>query len=119
MSEVGDTLSIKCAKSTRAIDLNTFNSYAIPGAGTSIIKSSGYFVVDEGIGVRYYGASFSINKSRQMVITNEPGIREFNSREYGPNHAVNRILNDLEKMQIGYACCYDHINGFTFWGLDE
>lgn len=117
MSEVGDYLSIKCIRTTRALPLNTFTSYELESIGTAIIKSAGNFMVDENIGVKNYGGVCKIDRKQQIVITSEPGIRIFNGQEYGDNLATDRIIKDLEKMKAGYACCYDPVNGFTFWGF--
>lgn len=119
MSEIGDYLSIKCIHTTRALPLNTFTSIELTSAGTAIIKCSGNFMVDEHIGIKHYGGVCRIDRKQQIVITSEPGIRLFNGLEYEENLAVDRIVKELEKMKVGYACCYDPINGFTFWGLDE
>lgn len=119
MSETGDYLSIKCIHTTRALPLNTFTSIDLPQAATAIIKSAGNFMVDERIGIKHYGGVCRVDRKQQIVITSEPGIRIFNGLEYGENLATDRIVKELEKMKVGYACCYDPINGFTFWGLDE
>lgn len=119
MSEIGDYLSIKCVHTTRALPLNTFTGIELDSAGTSIIKCAGNFMVDEHIGIKHYGAVCRIDRKQQIVITSEPGIRIFNGSEYGDNLAIDRIVKILEKMKVGYACCYDPVNGFTFWGLDE
>lgn len=119
MSEIGDYLSIKCIHITRALPLNTFTSIDLPNAATAIIKSAGNFMIDEHIGIKHYGAVCRVDRKQQIVITSEPGIRIFNGLEYGENLATDRIVKELEKMKVGYACCYDPINGFTFWGLDE
>lgn len=119
ISEVGDYLSIKCIHSTRALPLNTFTPIELTSAGTAIIKCAGNFMVDEHIGIKHYGGVCRIDRKQQIVITSEPGIRIFNGNDYGENLAVDRIVKELEKMKVGYACCYDPINGFTFWGLDE
>ena len=119
MSEIGDYLSIKCIHTTRALPLNTFTFIDLPNAGTSIIKCAGNFMVDEHIGIKHYGGVCRINQKQQIVITSEPGIRLFNGQAYDENIATDRIVKELETMKVGYACCYDPINGFTFWGLDE
>ena len=119
ISEIGDYLSIKCIHTTRALPLNTFNSINLPQAATAIIKSAGNFMVDEQVGIKHYGGVCRVDRKQQIVITNEPGIRIFNGETYGENLATDRIVKILEKMKVGYACCYDPINGFTFWGLDE
>lgn len=118
LSEVGDYLSIKCVHTTRALPLNTFTGIELTAAGTAIIKSAGNFMVDEHIGIKHYGGVCRIDRKQQIVITSEPGIRIFNGNEYGDNLAIDRIVKELEKMKVGYACCYDPVNGFTFWGLD-
>ncbi len=118
MSEIGDYLSIKCVHTTRALPLNTFTSIELTSAGTAIIKCAGNFMVDEHVGIKHYGGVCRIDRKQQIVITSEPGIRLFNGLEYGDNLATDRIIKDLEKMKVGYACCYDPVNGFTFWGLD-
>ena len=76
-------------------------------------------MVDEQVGIKHYGGVCRVDRKQQIVITNEPGIRIFNGEAYGENLATDRIVKILEKMKVGYACCYDPINGFTFWGLDE
>lgn len=119
MSEVGDYLSIKCIRTTRALPLNTFTSFELKLAGTAIIKCAGNFMVDENIGIKSYGGVCKVDKKQQIVITSEPGIRIFNGYEYGENLATDRIIKELETMKVGYACCYDPINGFTFWGFWE
>lgn len=119
LSEIGDYLSIKCIHTTRALPLNTFTGIELTSAGTSIIKCAGNFMVDEHIGIKHYGGVCRIDRKQQIVITSEPGIRLFNGNDYGDNLATDRIIKELEKMKVGYACCYDPINGFTFWGLDE
>ena len=118
MSEIGDYLSIKCVHTTRALPLNTFTGIELTSAGTSIIKSAGNFMVDEHIGIKHYGGVCRISRKLQIVITSEPGIRIFNGNDYEENLATDKIVKELEKMKVGYACCYDPINGFTFWGLD-
>jgi hypothetical protein len=117
MSEIGDYLSIKCIHTTRALPLNTFTSYELPYSGTAIIKCAGNFMVDEHIGIKGYGGVCKVDRKQQIVITSEPGIRIFNGQEYGENLATDRIIKELESMKAGYACCYDPINGFTFWGF--
>lgn len=117
MSEIGDYLSIKCVHSTRSLPLNTFDSYELPYTGTAIIKCAGNFMVDENIGIKNFGGVCKVDRKQQIVITSEPGIRLFNGQEYGENLATNRIIKELESMKVGYACCYDPVNGFTFWGF--
>lgn len=119
MSETGDYLSIKCIHTTRSLPLNTFTTFELAAAATSIIKCAGNFMVDEHIGIKHYGGVCRLDRKQQIVITNEPGIRIFNGQDYGENLATDRIAKELEKMKVGFACCYDPINGFTFWGLDE
>lgn len=117
MSEIGDYLSIKCIHTTRALPLNTFNSFELPYTGSVIIKCAGNFMVDEHIGIKSYGGVCKVDRKQQIVITSEPGIRLFNGYEYGENLATDKIIKELELMKAGYACCYDPVNGFTFWGF--
>lgn len=119
MSEVSDTLSVKCTHSTRAIPINTFDNYIIPQVGTAIIKATGQFMVAENIGVKHFGGVCIIDTSRQLVITSEPGLRLFSGREYGPNLVTNRLETELQSWSASYATSYDPINGFMMWGKDE
>lgn len=119
LSEVNDILTLKCVKFTRGIDVNTFDYEVIDGAGTAIAKCTGSFEVDGNVGMKYYGGTCKAGKFGQIVITSEPGIRTFDGRTYGPDLADNRIKKILESFFVGYACCYDPDNGFTFWALDE
>jgi hypothetical protein len=119
ISEVSDSLSVKCNHSTRAIQINSFSSYKIDAAGTAIITVSGQSMVDERIGVKYFGGVLPIDRSKQLVITAEPAIRMFNGSGYGDNLADTRIQRILEGCQAAYAMSYDSVNGATIWLLEE
>lgn len=119
ISEVNDVLSVKCAKYTRGIDLNTFNSHVIEEAGTAIIKCTGSYEIDGDIGVKYFGGVCKAAGFGQIVITAEPGIRTFDGSGYSDDLSDGRIKKILDTLTVGYVCCYDPVRGFTFWGIDD
>ena len=119
ISEISNTLSVKCSRSTRAIATNQFNSYQISAAGTAIILATNPFMVDERVGVKHFGGVLPIDKSRQLVITSEPAVRRFDGTAYGDNLAADRIQKIIEGCQAAYSMSYDTVNGATIWMLQE
>ncbi len=119
ITECGDSLSIKCAKSTRAISINQFNSYIIEQAGIAILVLIGQKMVDEKIGIKHHGAVCVIERSLQLVITSEPAIRIFDGNQYGENLADGRIQKVLEGCEAAYAMAYSPIDGVHIWMQED
>jgi hypothetical protein len=119
ISEISNTLSVKCGHSTRAIPINQFGTYEISAAGTAIIITSGQDMVDERLGVKTFSGVLPIDRSKQVVITSEPAIRLFDGSSYGENLMAGRIQKIVEGCQAAYCLSYDQINGVTIWFLEE
>lgn len=119
VTECKDTLSIKCANSTRAVPINQFGAYVIEKAGTAIITLTGQQMIDERVGVKHHGGVCVIERSLQIVITGEPAIRIFDGSQYGENLADQRIQKILEACQAAYAMAYSPIDGVHIWLLED
>lgn len=117
ISEIADTLSIKCESSTRGIVLTSVNTIINETLGTSIAKVLADVSVDDEVGVKHFSAVRKINKNTQFVITSEPAIKLFNGHSYSDNYAFQRIQKVLNQMENQYSIEFTPSRGVTFWGL--
>lgn len=111
-----ESLIVRCYRSTHAINSTNFNSQTIADIGETHATIASRSVVDPNIGCFDWGGNAFMDKSTEMVITNEPGIRTFSGSAYGENLAKDHISNMLRAMQTAYASGYHPHLGYIFWG---
>ena len=113
-------LVIYCSRSTRGIPTNYFDEGEVEEVGEVVAIASGQVVLDHGIGLLDYGAVQKITHGRDIVITNELGVRIFNGREYSAEDlSYKRIRKKLLKLENDSASAYHRELGYVRWGLEE
>jgi hypothetical protein len=77
-------------------------------------------MVDENIGTANEVSVATYKNNGEIVFTNEPAIRIFTGKEYGPNIAEGKIQkSDMQKFTGPVTIDYDPVVGITLWGVQE
>jgi hypothetical protein len=111
-----DKLVIYCRHSTYIIPTNVISSVSIEELGIDISLLSQQVLVDANIGLTDKNSLCDIELSKQMMITNDFGIRVFDGNTYSENYATQKIENDLRKMNKNFSAIYSPYAGYIFWG---
>lgn len=122
LAEFPNRVVIYCTNSTYAGPTNESRSEKTDRAGEVVVIFLGLQVMDSNIGVVDYGSIRYKDVGRQIMITNEPAVREFDGFQYGPNLAedpkngMERMMSWLRRWQNATASAYKD-GEYIVWGL--
>lgn len=115
-----DMVIIRCRASHHRINSAVTTSIINSDTLIQYILLSDPEVIDSYVGCNGEGAIATLEDGGYIGYTNEPAIRGFNSFNYGPNLASDRIQNsDIQKLKPAVIVAYDHNLGAIFWGQGE
>jgi hypothetical protein len=116
LREFPDRLIVYCKNSTHEIPLNNFQIEEISSIGVSLTTIVGQNVVDQSIGCADIGSIRAFGYGKEMMVTNDFGLRHFDGQQFTENLVQNRIMKEMLKMQPAFASSYDEENGYILCG---
>jgi len=109
-------IDVKCERQTDKFLMNTIGQEKNKQTGEVINTIGGHNIADFRIGTIAARSIVDRGNGKQILVTSEPGIREYDGQTYGPNLADERITKILQKLKPDLiVSSYDEENGYIFW----
>lgn len=114
-------LDIKCRHSTGAIYYNQITEQQDRDTGEVTVTTGGYFVTNPSVGVlAVHSVVYVPRFGMQVMICADFSLRTYDGNQYSDNLAVEKIQDILKTLDPAkIVACYDDLNGYRFWALQE
>jgi hypothetical protein len=116
LAEFPDKVIIYCDNSTHEITTNNYITDVLENVGIVITTIAGQNVIDHQIGLLGRGSLQDYDYGKQIMVTNDHGVRTFDGNQYSENKAEYKFMKKMLNMFSAFSSSYDNVNGYVLWG---
>lgn len=123
IAEYTNRVVVFCANRWYFGPTNASDIIEIEGTGQNVVVFKGFQVGGE-IGILDYGSFRQTDLDQSIMVTSEPGVRQFDGYRFGPNEAEDQksgleaVMDELRSWQAATNAVYDSRRsvGYVVWG---